>query len=514
MEALQRTANRGSISTGPYEIDNSVQMNSVTVSDPPRFNRTNSAAGNRKTFTISFWHKRGHSAHSNTVGYRVLNSIRNESGKYPGLFVFDYRGDVNSTQFLSAFADEDPDNVAEAWFKSDMSFRDESAWYHIVIAYDTTQGTASNRRAMYVNGVEQTYSQSGDIPQHHQSSWNDDTLHCIGAYEYNLSDASLGGYLAEVHNIDGLKLDASYFGEFDTSGIWKPKEYDGNYGTNGFRLQFKETGTGQNASGLGADTSGNDHHFATVGHTAASQATDTPTNNFCTLMPPQASITGTATVVSNGGTTMISGTTAHQNAFGSMGVRSGKWYFESNVSNLGGVASYSHFFGVIAADRITALNNGSALQIGGVANTWGFTSNNRGNTGNTENPNFPSESATSGTTEVMGIALDMDNGKVWVHKAGTYATNNSSVTGNPATGAAPQYDNLLTAIGGEHILVGGGVYASNNSVQRDMNFGNPLGHANFTNVGTHSDANGYGSFAYAPPSGYYALCTKNLAEFG
>jgi hypothetical protein len=137
MAFLTEAANRGSISTG-YDIDNSVQMNSVTISNPPRFNRTNSSAGNRKTFTISFWHKRGISSHSNTVGYRILNSIRNETGKYPGLFVFDYRGTPASTQLLSAFADEDPNNVAEAWFKSDMSFRDESAWYHIVIAYDTT----------------------------------------------------------------------------------------------------------------------------------------------------------------------------------------------------------------------------------------------------------------------------------------------------------------------------------------------------------------------------------------
>ena len=112
----------------------------------------------------------------------------------------------------------------------------------------------------------------------------------------------------------------------------------------------------------------------------------------------------------------------------------------------------------------------------------------------------------------MGIALDMDNGKIWVHKAGTYATNNSSVTGNPATGAAPQYDNLLTSTD-EHILVGGGVYTQTSAAQRNMNFGNPMS-TNFTNVGTHSDANGYGSFAYAPPSGYYAICTKNLAEFG
>ena len=254
--------------------------------------------------------------------------------------------------------------------------------------------------------------------------------------------------MSELYFIDDQQLAPTNFGEFDDdSGIWQPKDFSGTFGSNDVYANFDDS------SSMGADSSGNSNDWGLINITAADQATDSPTNSFCTLMPPQASITGTATVVSEGGTQMKGGSTSSQNAFGSIGVRKGKWYFESNVSNLGGVASYAFMFGVIAADRITALNNGGGYYIGEIANTWGFTSNNRGTTGGTENPNFPSETATSGTTEVMGIALDMDNGKIWVHKAGTYATNNSGVTGNPATGAAPQYDNLLTSTD-EHILVG------------------------------------------------------------
>ena len=511
MAFLTEAANRGSISTG-YDIDNSIQMNSVTISNPPRFNRTNSSAGNRKTFTVSFWHKRGYSAHSNTVGYRVLNSIRNESGKYPGLFVFDYRGDVNSTQFLSAFVDEDENNTLEAWFKSDMSFRDESAWYHIVIAYDTTQATASNRRAMYVNGVLQTFSESGDIPQHHQSSWNDNTLHCIGAYEYSLSDASLGGYLAEVHNIDGLKLDATAFGEFDEdSGIWKPKEYDGNYGTNGFRLQFKETGTGQDANGLGADTSGNNHHFATVGHTAASQATDTPTNNFCTINTPFAPYVGTPPTISEGATLMTGGASGQQDSYGTMALFKGKWYFEFSVLNVGGLAVYNMYGGVVKVNRLLQSSynnaaNGHHSHDGG----WGGNCYAVGFHNNT-NGGFTSVSGATVDT-VIGVAVDMDNGKIWWSSQGTWASS-SGTPSNPATGLLPQFTNLLTQYPGEPVVPAYNHYVHQATTQGAFNFGGYQDHA-FTDIGTNSDANGYGSFAYTPPSGYYAICTKNLAEYG
>ena len=496
MEALQRTANRGSISTASaYEIDNSVQMNSVTISNPPRFNRTNSSAGNRKTFTVSFWHKRGISAHSNTVGYRVLNSIRNETGKYPGLFVFDYRGTPASTQFLSAFADEDPDNVAEAWFKSDMGFHDYSAWYHIVIAYDTTQATASNRKAMYVNGVEQTYSESGDIPQHHQSSWNDDTLHCIGAYEYNLSDASLGGYLAEVHNIDGLKLDATAFGEFDTSGIWKPKEYDGNYGTNGFRLQFKETGTGQDANGLGADTSGNNHHFATVGHTAADQATDTPTNNFCTLNVLSAIGDNTYTE----GATKGIANAQNEQAEGTFMINKGKWYFEAqSITSAAGMFGFGKPNNWATSDPNNPGNDTSSFAISTDGNVY------------YNNNTAASGWASYATTDKAMIAVDLDNGFCYFGKNGTWGNSGDPTSGSSGTGGF-NYVSLVTniSLGDELVPALRISYTQGHGAM--FNFG---GYTVMSISSAASDANGYGTFEYAPPTGYYALCTKNLAEFG
>jgi hypothetical protein len=469
-----------------YVIDNSIQSNSVSNSNPPRFNRTNSGTGNRKTFTISFWHKKGNSSHSNGISYTFINSIRNESGKYPGLFLMDTRPvDTVKTVFTNYFADEDANNVQESNTKTVASYKDHSAWYHIVMAFDTTQSAAADRKAMYVNGVEQTFTQNQDLPQHQQSSWNDDTLHCIGAYEYNLPNPTLGGYMAEVHNIDGLKLDASYFGEFDTSGIWKPKEYDGNYGTNGFRLQFKETGTSQNASGLGADTSGNDHHFATVGHTAASQATDTPTNNFCTWNPLW--VYATQPTISDGATKTFNSSTDWTGAKSTFGLTKGKWYWEykaliynallgiqtdgeSNISASGNAQSKLSTMALFLQGEVEAFDVG----------------------GNRDDTNV---TFTFNAAHTFGIALDMESSTQTI----SFYQNGSLIT----NGGSINIDGLADK------TVFPFVATLNNTVT--INFG---GYTSNSISSAASDANGYGTFEHAPPSGYYALCTKNLAEYG
>ena len=466
-----------------YVIDNSIQSKSVSISNPPRFNRTNSGTGNRKTFTISFWHKKGRSSHSNGVSYTFINSIRNETGKYPGLFIMDTRPvDTVKSVFTGFFCDEDANNVQESNMKTVASYNDHSAWYHIVLAYDTTQSAVADRRSMYVNGVEQTMTYNQDLPQHQQSSWNDDTLHCIGAYEYNLPNPTLGGYMAEVHNIDGLKLDASYFGKFDASGIWKPKEYTGAYGTNGFRLQFKETGTGQNASGLGADTSGNDHHFATVGFTAANQATDTPTNNFCTLNRLWTGNASYVGIIDDGATTLrySSGTKAFAKA--SMGVTNGKWYWEAMPNGTIG----SQYLGIATGYSFTtgtASSQNYNMNIGAHGAYYSYSG---------------SLSETTGaftaltTSNVIGVALNLEDEEIKYYKDG------SLILTRP----------LLSAMQGETIFP----YIMNYENRSfNLNFG---GYTINTISSAATDENGYGTFEYAPPSGYYSICTKNLAEYG
>ena len=171
--------------------------------------------------------------------------------------------------------------------QTNQLFRDSTAWYHIVIAYDTSDGTASNRVKMYVNGSQVTSFAQTDYPdQNLDIKLGAAELNCIGK-DAEQTNPYYDGYMAEFAYIDGQQLAASSFGEFDEDSptIWKPKNFKGDvtFGTNGFYMEFKQTGTSANSSGMGADTSGNDNHFATSGLASTDVTEDTCTNNFATI---------------------------------------------------------------------------------------------------------------------------------------------------------------------------------------------------------------------------------------
>jgi hypothetical protein len=493
MEALQRMHNRGSISTGlgnscKFEEDNSESLWKTFSSE---------GTGTGKTFTISGWVKR-----TELGGIDIFMGV----GRDVGGDANDGAIRFNSDQFQFVNFASNAYNV-----RTNAVFRDTSAWYHIMVAVDTTQGTDSNRVKLYVNGELQTSLTGTAYPtQNYQFKWGRAEEHVIGARPD--SDATAGvaqvsqfwsGYMADVYFVDGLQLAPTDFGEYDEdSGIWKPKEYEGSYGTNGFYLDFSD------AANLGDDASGNGNNFTENNITAADQATDTPTNNFCTLVGNQQFVPSkSTTLVREGGTIMHGG--QNGGAYSTMGVRSGKWYFESTLLHLGGVGGENHGFGVIAADRLYEMNI-DGEDIGADVGGWACAgnANPRNNNSGASGANYLTA---PGINVVLGCALDMDNGKIWWHNAGTWHSLNSTV-GNPATGASPAWSNLLTATD-DFVLPVAGLYANGAGPERAMNFGGYALPA-FTAVGTYSDANGYGSFAYAPPTGYYALCTKNLAEFG
>ena len=477
-------ANRGSISTGGYEIDNSCKFE---ADNSEQLYRTPSSDGNMKTWTYSVWFKRTELG----TGMTLISAL--DTYMY---FETDDTAWLNirsaSTNFFMA---------------TNRKFRDTSAWYHAVIVCDLTDGTAADRLKLYINGVRET-SFSNNTYENADSDDNTGmhkaTVHRIG--QYSGYGNKFCGYMAEINSIDGQALAPTEFGEFDeNSGIWKPKEYTGSYGTNGFYLDFAD------AADLGDDESGNGNDWTEGGITSADQATDTPTNNFCTLLGQQQdSVTGTEPSIKEGGTTMFGGATSSQNAVGTMGVRSGKWYFESTITNSGGVSTENHNFGVVAADQITALSTGGGNDLGYVSGGWACASNSSPRNNNAAASGANATSALA-VDKIMGCAVDMDNGKIWWHNEGTWHSLNSTV-GNPANGTTPAFSNLLTATD-EHLLPAGGFYINDNNQVRVMNFGG-YAQAVFTAVGTYADANGYGSFAYQPPSGFYAICTKNLAEYG
>ena len=249
--------------TGGYEVSNSLRFNSGS-SDA--LNITPSA-GNRRTWTWSAWVKR-----SNLGGEQNLLAANNNN-----------RICFETVDQADQFALTDT-NTSTIDVVTDQVFRDVSAWYHLVVAFDSTQGTAANRVKLYVNGSQVTSLARTTYPtQDAQFSINNNSAQYIGR---NSGGSNyFNGYMSEVVFIDGQQLAADQFGEFDAdSNIWKPIDVSGlTFGTNGFYLETKQSGTSQNSSGLGADTSGNDNHFVVANLTALDQSTDTCTNNFAVL---------------------------------------------------------------------------------------------------------------------------------------------------------------------------------------------------------------------------------------
>jgi hypothetical protein len=466
METLQRTANRGSVSTG-FDIDNSVKLEDDNTEYLQR--PASGSDGSRRTMTISMWLKRTE-IDDDQIFISQGSNIRFRFK--PNYF------HIRLTNGSSTYEIEDQNRL----------FRDTSAWYHLVVAIDTTQSTASNRVKIYWNGVQHTSFTTANYP-----SQNDDlTLGNFSATTMQLGWFTEGGYgfngyFAEVHYVDGTQVAQTEFGEFDDdSGIWKPKEYTGGHGSEGFYLKFKDS------SNLGLDSSGNSNNFNLNNITAADQATDTPTNNFTTWNTIRYFNQGT-TVFKEGGTVIdnnFAGGFSSQN--NNIRVNKGKWYAEFEILETG---SYL-FYGIIDADYIdNSLNADFYLgsQANGTAGVGFYASNNSiYRTGD-----FESAGVTSAAGDIVGVALDCDNNKV--HFALNNTWTNSS---NPATNA-----NGWATTGNDQYFAS----SSLGDKEYKSNFG---GYTADTISSAATDANGYGTFEYAPPSGYYALCTKNLAEYG
>ena len=361
-------------------------------------------------------------------------------------------------------------------------FRDPSAWYHIVIAYDTSQGTASNRVKMYVNGSQvSSFSQTDYPDQDLDIKLGAAELNCIGK-DSEQTNPYFDGYMCEFAYIDGTQLAASSFGEFDedSPAIWKPKKFvnDVTFGTNGFYMEFKQTGTSANSSGIGADTSRNDNHFAVSGLAATDQGVDTCTNNFATLNPLYNFYVDPTLAEGN---TKVSHNAAWAGAKATMGVSTGKWYWEVKLS--GTMADHHH--GVQQENVDEGAQNPQ--------NTTGTTVffNGDGGEMKTDSTATTADYGTFSDGDIMGLALDMDAGsygQLTIFKNGSAIVSDFNLAASSTT-VMP--------------------FASIGNSTAEYNFGNPA-YANSSGV---TDGK-YGDFEYAPPSGHYALCTKRLSEFG
>jgi hypothetical protein len=476
MEVLQRTANRGSIATGAaYEIDNSLKLETDN-SEYMYFDGSSVTDYERTTFSI--WIKR--------TELGIVHYIA-EFGN----------GTANTTNLRILFQTDDTLNIlgnSITYRVTNRVFRDTSAWYHLFFKFDTTQGFSNDRVRLWVNGVQETSFSTINNPGSGTSmGFNRNLRNTIGAGSEDGPRGFFAGYIAQAWNSGGTPPDVTDFGEFDEdTGIWKPIDISelSIPDSNGFYLDFS------NSADLGNDSSSNNNDFTLNNITSADQALDTPTNNFCVVNAHSSFLLRDATGITEGATRI-----AHTNentwcgAITTMGVTKGKWYWEVVINDFDdqmlGVTTFTGDTG--SNTHPYQIDHTWNIYGGGSSGSYWISHINGTTTGNSSN-----RGAVWSAGSYIGVALDMDNSTLSFYHNGTLdSPNNSSID-----------ISSLTALG--HPLI---PYVNVWRNAMWLNFGGYWSYPTAIASG-NTDENGYGNFEYAPPSGYYALCSKNLAEFG
>ena len=469
-----------------YDVENSLRIN---AGDSAYLSRTQTA-GNQRTFTASVWVKRSR------LNDRQALFSATVDGSNECFIWFDTDDEL--------FVKENTSNSTDFEIRTNRKFRDPSAWYHIVVAYDTTESTAGDRVRIYVNGVEETSFANETQPnQNFETKFNKNSqVANIGRMNYG--QEYFGGYLTEIHWVDGSQLAPTSFGEFDDNGVWIPKKYTGSYGTNGYFLEFQQTGTSQNSSGIGADTSGQDNHWAVTNLAAIDITEDTCTNNFATFSP-LGRVSGTVTL--SEGNCKIEGS-SDANASGQHGTiafTSGKWYLEMKATD--STTTQLGFLTVNSSARGDNTPDGNGGMNYHYANIYYQYNNSSVNKVDTGGGGISAASVSGGSNSSLGgfsdgdilmFALDMDNNRAYFGKNGTWFNS-----GNPANGT--NYFSLQTDVA-DGVTFYAGVDSNTGT---ELNTGNPP-----FSISSGNNDGKYGNFEYEVPSGYYAMCTKRLAEFG
>ena len=467
------------LASGGFSVDNSLRFNDGS-SD--YLNRTLSATGNQKKWTWSAWVKISNTA----SGDRFLWSSNNGhsgGGNFSSIFFGN-----NTLRFYNYSGGIDNE------LKTNRLFRDVSAFYHLMVVYDSANGTADNRIKMYVNGVQETSFATRNNPALNYNSYVENNYRMYLGSQ-NGSESYFDGYLAEPVFVNNQALAPTDFGEFDDSGIWKPIDVSGlTFGTNGFYLDFENSGA------LGADVSGNTNNFTVNNLTAIDQSTDTCTNNFATWNPLDNFYQ--SNTYSEGNLQVQTQSTSFTYNSATIGVSTGKWYWEVEYDAKSG-GTDQPMIG-ITSTQPTANDN----ELGNFPNDFAWYTDN--GTGYLSNNNTYSNVGFNAYTvgDVISVALDLDNNKLYFAKNGTWEKSGNPESGSTGTGAISITATASTPLGVYFPSVGDATNSQNATFK--TNFGSPP----YSESGGETDGNGYGNFAHAVPSGYYALNTKNLAEYG
>ena len=444
----------GASGAADFEVERSLRFRR---SNNTYLARTFGSAGNRRTFTFSTWIKT--SVNSNTNAF--FSGQKSGEGFFKFMFRDDHRIEVNTSETGSSDSSQ---------LRTTRKFRDPSAWYHIVVAYDTTQGTASDRVKIYVNGTQETAFDTGTYPsQNHQHIINIDGDYQIGN-QIGTSNY-FDGYMAEVHFIDGLQLTPASFGETNAvTGQWVPKDTSSlTFGTNGFRIQLSDN-SNTTATTLGKDTSGNSNNFTPNNVSISADynndsVVDTPTNNFPTLNPLSTFKNGSSSNTENANLRWNGVSNNQAGCVTSMAFpTSGKWYWE--VRYLGSNSNFS--FGITPAYWSQDINPSSPTgSIGYAAYGSKIVSGSE----------TASWAASFTSSDVAAAALDMDNNEIKFYK-------NNSLQGTIALVSGYENVEYLAWIKGD---------TASTTVSSTINPGQQ-------------------GFTYTPPTGFKALCSANLPD--
>ena len=457
--ALFDTIRAGASGTkADYIVDRSIRLNSA---DSAHFSRTLSSDGNRRLWTWSGWLKMG----KPPSGQRFIFSQRTSSSNQCNIQYSDN----------GRFRFESGGGKGNA-FTTGL-FRDPHAWYHLIVTLDSDNSTAADRIIIYVNGVRQDLDISPTISTGDHGI-NNNNAQVIGR-EADTNSLPYDGYIAEVNFIDGARKEPSDFAETDAvTGEYKPIEYTGTYGSQGWYYNFSDN-SNNTASTLGKDYSGNGNN-TTPGNISVSSGhgndsvEDSPTNNWCTLTPLLGRTRSDATF-SEGNLKVVTGSGAG-NIGSSFAVSSGKWYAEfkctakSSVHFMIGVASVYGFDGQRQANESQYEGYGLAY-LGGSSSPAGNKM--------TDGGGSSSYGAAYNTGDIIGVKLDMDNNTVDFAKNNSYQGSLSISTTKGDT-----QNNFFV------FCMGGGQGGTNQTFE-----------ANF----------GASGFTYTPPTGFLALNSENLA---
>ena len=433
--------------------------------------RTPSSASNRRTWTWSAWIKRS-GLTSSSNGHTLWETEGSNGGDN---FIFQIKGS-NDTLHLHTYGND--------VFTTTRKLKDTAAWYHVVLAMDTTQGTAANRIKLYLNGELQTYSAAANFPsQNFEFGINKNHKHCIGSHGTN-ANYYFDGLMSHIHFCDGSALAPTVFGSVDsTTGEWKINTAPSfTPGTNGYTV-LKDGNTI-------TDQSANSNNFTSSG-AGVTNTKDCPDNNFATWNPLLIYVSEIPTFSEGNTKVSPTGNSSRNYAISTIAMpRTGKWYSEFKKLQNDNVMH----IGILDTEIATARFQANAYvkdNAGGIV----YDSRNGTITGN--NSIQQSGLASSGNGDIIGLAIDMDSSLFYVYKNGTLL--NTSGTGV----------NFSSFITGSYVafFVGDGSSSGYDSCQ--ANFGNGyFGTSAVSSAGTNASNNGI--FEYNVPSGYTALSTKGL----